>query len=121
MSDIEHLGSCCRSFKKAAPRVDPLFDFVMKDSRSLDQSAQQILRIKAVKALIGGKTQGEVAELFDVSLKAINNWWKIYRELDPAKMAKLVANPIIIDGRNALDREAWIAAGWKFRALGRAN
>ena len=47
--------------------------------------------------------------------------WKVYRELDPAKMAKLVANPIIIDGRNALDRESWIAAGWKFRALGRAN
>ena len=47
--------------------------------------------------------------------------WKVYRELDPAKMAKLVANPIMIDGRNALDRESWIAAGWKFRALGRAN
>ena len=47
--------------------------------------------------------------------------WKVYRELDPAKMAKLVASPIIIDGRNALDREAWVAAGWKFRALGRAN
>lgn len=47
--------------------------------------------------------------------------WKVYRELDPAKMAKLVANPIMIDGRNALDREAWIAAGWKFRALGRTN
>ncbi|MFM2160453.1 MAG: hypothetical protein RLY39_984 [Actinomycetota bacterium] len=47
--------------------------------------------------------------------------WKVYRELDPAKLAKLVANPIIIDGRNALDREAWISAGWKFRALGRAN
>ena len=47
--------------------------------------------------------------------------WKVYRELDPAKMKSLVANPVIIDGRNALDREAWIAAGWKFRALGRAN
>jgi UDPglucose 6-dehydrogenase len=47
--------------------------------------------------------------------------WKVYRELDPAKLIKLVSNPIIIDGRNALDREAWIAAGWKFRALGRAN
>ncbi len=47
--------------------------------------------------------------------------WKVYRELDPVKMKSLVANPIIIDGRNALDREAWIAAGWKFRALGRAN
>ena len=47
--------------------------------------------------------------------------WKVYRELDPAKTKLLVANPIIIDGRNALDREAWIAAGWKFRALGRSE
>jgi transposase len=52
----------------------------MKDSRSLDQSAQEILRIKAVKAIIAGRTQDEVAELFDVSLKAVNNWWRIYRE-----------------------------------------
>ena len=52
----------------------------MKDSRSLDQSAQEILRIKAVKALVAGNTQGEVAELFGVSLKAVNNWWKTYRE-----------------------------------------
>ena len=47
--------------------------------------------------------------------------WKVYRELDPVKMKSLVANPKIIDGRNALDREAWIAAGWKFRALGRSE
>lgn len=52
----------------------------MKDSRSLDQAAQEVLRIKAVKAIIAGKTQGEVAELFEVSLKAVNNWWKTYRE-----------------------------------------
>ena len=44
--------------------------------------------------------------------------WKIYRELDPAKMKSLVKNPIMIDGRNALDRSAWRKAGWKFRALG---
>lgn len=47
--------------------------------------------------------------------------WKQYRELDPVKIKSLVSSPIIIDGRNALDREAWVAAGWKFRALGRAN
>lgn len=52
----------------------------MKDSRSLSQSAQEILRIKAVNAIIAGKTQDEVAELFEVSLKAVNNWWRIYRE-----------------------------------------
>jgi UDPglucose 6-dehydrogenase len=44
--------------------------------------------------------------------------WKIYREIDPAKVKSLVKNPIIIDGRNALDRNKWKAAGWHFRALG---
>ncbi len=47
--------------------------------------------------------------------------WKIYRELNPVQIKSLVKTPIIIDGRNALDREAWRAAGWKFRALGRTN
>jgi UDPglucose 6-dehydrogenase len=47
--------------------------------------------------------------------------WKIYREIDPAKAKALVAGAIMIDGRNALDRDKWIAAGWKFRALGRAS
>ena len=66
------------------------------------------------------------AEDVEVALKGADlvlhlTEWKQYRELDPAKVKALVASPIIIDGRNALDREAWIAAGWKFRALGRAN
>ncbi len=47
--------------------------------------------------------------------------WKIYRELDPIKLKSLVSHPIIIDGRNALDSDRWIKAGWKFRALGRAT
>jgi UDPglucose 6-dehydrogenase len=45
--------------------------------------------------------------------------WKQYREIDPKIAFKLVKHPVIIDGRNALDREKWEAAGWKFRALGR--
>ena len=65
------------------------------------------------------------AEDVEVALKGADlvlhlTEWKQYRELDPAKVKALVASPIIIDGRNALDREAWIAAGWKFRALGRS-
>jgi UDPglucose 6-dehydrogenase len=35
-------------------------------------------------------------------------------------MKTKVRQAIIIDGRNALDREKWVAAGWKFRALGRS-
>ena len=65
------------------------------------------------------------AEDVEVALKGADlvlhlTEWKQYRELDPVKVKALVASPIIIDGRNALDREAWIAAGWKFRALGRS-
>ena len=47
--------------------------------------------------------------------------WKIYREINPVAVKSLVKNAIIIDGRNSLDREAWQAAGWKFRALGRSS
>jgi len=47
--------------------------------------------------------------------------WKVFREIDPKVVKPLVKSAIIIDGRNALDRDAWQAAGWKFRALGRSN
>ena len=47
--------------------------------------------------------------------------WKIYRELDPVKLKTIVKSPRILDGRNALDRDKWRAAGWTFHALGRAN
>lgn len=45
--------------------------------------------------------------------------WKEYVELDPVKLAKLVAAPMIVDGRNCLDPQTWRAAGWTYRALGR--
>jgi len=46
--------------------------------------------------------------------------WKEYRELDPSVLGPLVKNKILIDGRNALDRQLWRNAGWKFHALGRS-
>ena len=45
--------------------------------------------------------------------------WKQYRELDPVAFGQVVAQKRVLDGRNALDRDAWIAAGWTHRALGR--
>ena len=47
--------------------------------------------------------------------------WKEYRELDPSILGQLVKNKIVIDGRNALDRQLWRNAGWKFHALGRSD
>ena len=65
----------------------------MKDSRSLDQSAQEVLRIKSVKALIAGKSQNEVAEIFDVSLRSVNSWWKTYRSLGLPGLRKKSRRP----------------------------
>ena len=47
--------------------------------------------------------------------------WKIYQEINPVEVKSLVKSAIMIDGRNALDRELWQSAGWKFRALGRTH
>jgi UDPglucose 6-dehydrogenase len=45
--------------------------------------------------------------------------WEEFRNLDPAEVAARVAQPRVVDGRNALDAESWRAAGWTYRALGR--
>ncbi len=45
--------------------------------------------------------------------------WEEYVRLDPAALAKLVREPRILDGRNALDPATWRQAGWTYRALGR--
>lgn len=57
--------------------------------------------------------------------------WKQFQELDPVATKELVAGvppkndpegepqPVMIDGRNCLPREAWEAAGWRMLALGR--
>jgi len=45
--------------------------------------------------------------------------WPEYRSLDPAWAASLVANKIVIDGRNSYDPTAWRAAGWTYFGLGR--
>ena len=45
--------------------------------------------------------------------------WTEFRELDATAAAALVASPVVIDGRNCLDRDAWTAAGFTYRGMGR--
>lgn len=46
--------------------------------------------------------------------------WREFVDLDPAEVRRLVRNAVIIDGRNVLDAQAWIDAGWTYKALGRS-
>jgi UDPglucose 6-dehydrogenase len=45
--------------------------------------------------------------------------WKQFSNLDYAKMAKLMNHPVIIDGRNFLDPETLIRAGFQYVGVGR--
>jgi UDPglucose 6-dehydrogenase len=53
----------------------------------------------------------------DADLVILGTEWKLYRDLDPAKLQ--VKSKLVIDGRNALDEGRWQSAGWKVIALGR--
>jgi UDPglucose 6-dehydrogenase len=55
----------------------------------------------------------------DAEVLLLATEWREYVELDPERIAKLVARPTIIDGRNCLDPKVWREAGWTYRALGR--
>jgi UDPglucose 6-dehydrogenase len=44
--------------------------------------------------------------------------WPVFRTLDYAQIAPLMANPVLIDGRNYLDKAALQAAGFKYVGIG---
>ncbi len=45
--------------------------------------------------------------------------WSEFREIDPVALGAMVERRVVLDGRNCLDADAWRAAGWTFRGLGR--
>jgi UDPglucose 6-dehydrogenase len=47
--------------------------------------------------------------------------WPEFAELDWAEVAKRMANPLLVDGRNFLDPEPVRAAGITYEAIGRPS
>ncbi len=45
--------------------------------------------------------------------------WEEFRNLKPSELDPLVRGRRIIDGRNCLDQEKWLQAGWSYRGMGR--
>jgi UDPglucose 6-dehydrogenase len=106
----------------------------VRDSPALDiavqiQAAGAIVTVHDPKAIANAQKRFPVLNfstqindtLKDAEMVLHLTEWKIYREIDPVKVKSLVKNATMIDGRNALDRQLWRNAGWKFRALGRSN
>jgi len=69
------------------------------DARSLSPKAQERLRQLAVKAVVDGKKQVEVAKLFGVTRRAVSNWLRAYRNGGiPALKAKPKGRPYGLRG-----------------------
>ncbi|GAA2040690.1 UDP-glucose/GDP-mannose dehydrogenase family protein [Agromyces tropicus] len=58
--------------------------------------------------------------LRDAELAVLVTEWREYRDLDPERVAGLMATPRVIDARNVLDPASWRAAGFAYRGLGRS-
>jgi UDPglucose 6-dehydrogenase len=46
--------------------------------------------------------------------------WQVFRSLKPRDLEHVVARRRLYDGRNVLDPEEWLAAGWTYQGVGRA-
>jgi UDPglucose 6-dehydrogenase len=66
-----------------------------------------------------GYAQSVEDACIDADVVLLLTEWKQFRQIDPVKLAPIVAQPTIIDGRNTLDPALWRSAGWTYRALGR--
>jgi UDPglucose 6-dehydrogenase len=47
--------------------------------------------------------------------------WPEFAQLDWSDVKQRMANPLIVDGRNFLDRDALIAAGFTYEGVGRSS
>jgi UDPglucose 6-dehydrogenase len=86
-------------------------DVVVTDPRALDNARRLWPDLSYVA------TPEEACAGADVVLLLTE--WPQYVGLDPHALGAVMRSRRVIDGRNALDRQAWQAAGWTYRSLGR--
>ncbi|WP_371325795.1 UDP-glucose/GDP-mannose dehydrogenase family protein [Candidatus Aquiluna sp. UB-MaderosW2red] len=66
-----------------------------------------------------GQEQDLLEACANADLLILGTEWKEYKDVDPQKIAELVATKTVIDGRNVLNVAKWQSAGFKVIALGR--
>nr|WP_242677379.1 UDP-glucose/GDP-mannose dehydrogenase family protein [Streptomonospora litoralis] len=81
------------------------------DPEALERAKQEFPDLRYAHSMLEAARDAEVVLLLTE--------WAEFRDADPDELAKVVAEPRIVDGRNALDPAHWRARGWTYRALGR--
>ncbi|WP_329460877.1 IS630 family transposase [Streptomyces sp. NBC_01431] len=82
------------------------------DARHLSPVAQEVLRLRAVAALVAGRDREDVAAVFGVSLKAVDNWWAKWQAggrealLAQPRGRPLVVHQVLNEAEQAAVRQA---------------
>jgi UDPglucose 6-dehydrogenase len=106
----------------------------LRDAPALDiarQLVQRGARVRATDPVALRNAREHFADLgviyCDLPLEALQNAdavvlateWPEYRDLDWVEIKKIVANPLILDGRNFLNREQMEKSGFRYIGVGR--
>ncbi len=82
------------------------------DPQGMDNARRELPDVTYAKSLNEAVT--------DADLVCVLTEWAEFRNADPAVLGGLVAGKRVIDGKNCLDRQQWLAAGWTYRGMGRS-
>jgi UDPglucose 6-dehydrogenase len=66
-------------------------------------------------------TDSALAALDGADAAVLVTEWREFAELDWAEVARRMARPLVVDGRNFLDREALVAAGFDYEGIGKSQ
>jgi UDPglucose 6-dehydrogenase len=116
--DGKRIGMLGLSFK---PNTDDL-----REARDLLADGAQVIAYdpvaghQAARQVPGLELADKAAEVADgAHALVLMTEWAEFSELDPADLRGRMAYPILVDARNALDAEAFVAAGFTVAGVGR--
>jgi UDPglucose 6-dehydrogenase len=87
------------------------------DVRAFDPAATETAR-RVVPDLV--YTDSALSAVEHAEVVVVATEWREFRELDPEAVSAATSARTIVDARNCLDPEAWRAAGWTYRGMGRS-
>lgn len=80
-----------------------------------------VARERAAELLAGVEMAGSATEALEgADAVVLVTEWKEFAELDWRAAGEKMASPLIVDGRNFLDPEALVTAGFKYEGIGRS-
>ncbi|WP_166871427.1 UDP-glucose/GDP-mannose dehydrogenase family protein [Salinibacterium sp. ZJ450] len=109
------------------PNSDDIRDAPALDVAAMLHDADAIVSVYDPAAMDNAKRAYPQLRYADTLLEAIKDAdvvamlteWDEFRDADPEKLGQHVALRRIVDGRHALDADAYRSTGWEYRALGR--